>query len=157
MVIEIWTLGKNNDPFIEEGVQIYLQKLKPWCTVTMHILSLPKKLSTDKPEQLMAAEEALVLKRLNPTDCLILLDEHGKMLNSEAWSSQFQNLMNRSVKKVVLLIGGAYGVSDRIKELAHEKWSLSRLVFPHQLVRLIVAEQVYRSFSILNHTPYHHS
>jgi 23S rRNA (pseudouridine1915-N3)-methyltransferase len=72
------------------------------------------------------------------------------------WSQQFQNLMNQGTKTLVILIGGAFGVSDAVKEKAKQTWSLSPLVFPHQMVRLIVAEQVYRAFSILNHSPYHH-
>jgi len=65
--------------------------------------------------------------------------------------------MNMSTKSLVLLIGGAYGVSPAVRERAQQTWSLSKLVFPHQLVRLIVAEQVYRAFSILNNSPYHHA
>ena len=66
-------------------------------------------------------------------------------------------MMNQGVKTVVLLIGGAYGVSDKVRTEAKQVWSLSNLVFPHQLVRLMLAEQVYRAFSILNNSPYHHS
>jgi 23S rRNA (pseudouridine1915-N3)-methyltransferase len=64
--------------------------------------------------------------------------------------------MNQGTKTLVILIGGAFGVTELIKEKAKQSWSLSPLVFPHQMVRLIVAEQVYRAFSILNHSPYHH-
>ena len=99
----------------------------------------------------------MILKKLKPQHYLVLLDEKGKMLSSPQWAKQFQQLMNDSVKTLVLLIGGAYGVSDTIKQQAKQTWSLSPLVFPHQLVRLILAEQVYRAFSILHNSPYHHS
>jgi 23S rRNA (pseudouridine1915-N3)-methyltransferase len=85
-----------------------------------------------------------------------LLDERGKALDSLQWSKQFQQCMNQGVKTLVILIGGAFGVTDTIRSTAKQVWSLSNLVFPHQMVRLIVAEQVYRAFSILNNSPYHH-
>ncbi len=102
-------------------------------------------------------EEELILKKLQPQHYLILLDERGKKTyNSVQWSQQFQQCMNQGVKTLVILIGGAFGVTDNIRKQARQCWSLSNLVFPHQLVRLIVAEQVYRAFSILNNSPYHH-
>jgi len=156
MNIEIWSLGKANDSFIEEGIQYYFGKTKPWNPVELVILQVPKKNLTTDIARTKQIEEELILKRLQPNHYLILLDERGKKLDSVQWSQQFQNLMNQGTKTLVILIGGAFGVSDAIKERAKQTWSLSPLVFPHQMVRLIVAEQVYRAFSILNHSPYHH-
>ena len=79
------------------------------------------------------------------------------MLSSPQRAQEFQQLMNQGTKTLVILIGGAYGVSEQVKRQAKQVWSLSSLVFPHQLVRLILAEQVYRAFSIINNSPYHHS
>lgn len=156
MNIEIWSLGKANDPFIEEGIRYYFTKTKPWNNVDLVLLQVAKKnLSTDVERSKMMEEE-LIMKKLQPHHYLILLDERGKKLNSIQWSQQFQNLMNQGTKTLVILIGGAFGVSETIKSKANQTWSLSDLVFPHQMVRLIVAEQVYRAFSILNHSPYHH-
>ncbi|MFA6149938.1 MAG: 23S rRNA (pseudouridine(1915)-N(3))-methyltransferase RlmH [Chitinophagaceae bacterium] len=156
MNIEIWSLGKANDSFIEEGIQYYFGKTKPWNPVELVILQVPKKNVTSDVARTKLIEEELILKRLQPNHYLILLDERGKKLDSIQWSQQFQNLMNQGTKTVVILIGGAFGVSDAVKEKAKQTWSLSSLVFPHQMVRLIVAEQVYRAFSILNNSPYHH-
>lgn len=156
MNIEIWSLGKANDSFIEEGIKYYFGKTKPWNPVELVILQVPKKNLTTDIARTKQIEEELILKRLQPNHYLILLDERGKKLDSVQWSQQFQNLMNQGTKTLVILIGGAFGVSDAIKERANQTWSLSPLVFPHQMVRLIVAEQVYRAFSILNHSPYHH-
>lgn len=157
MHIEIWSIGKENDGFIEEGVRHYFQKTMPWNTVELVLLQLPKKLATTDPVRTKAQEEEMLLKKLLPTHYLILLDEKGKLLTSPQWAQQFQQCMNQGVKTLVILIGGAYGVTDAIKKRANQCWSLSALVFPHQLVRLLVAEQVYRAFSILNNSPYHHS
>ena len=156
MNIEIWSLGKPNDKFIEEGIQYYFQKTKPWNPVELVLLQLPKKALTTDVNRTKQLEEELILKKLQSGHYLVLLDERGKQLNSIQWSQQFQQCMNQGVKTLVILIGGAFGVTDAVKKAAKQTWSLSALVFPHQLVRLIVAEQVYRAFSILNHSPYHH-
>jgi 23S rRNA (pseudouridine1915-N3)-methyltransferase len=155
MHIEIWSIGKANESFIDEGVNFFFQKTKGYNSVELVILPSNKKV-TDI-DTIKKLEEETILKRLKPNHYLLLLDEKGKQLSSIEWSRQFQQMMNESVKTLVILIGGAYGVSDNIKKLAKQTWSLSNLVFPHQLVRLLVAEQIYRSFSILNNSPYHHS
>ncbi len=157
MQVEIWSLGRESDAYIDEGVKLYLQKLRPYCWVELITIKPPKKLATTEPEKVKQQEEALILKRLQPHHYLILLDERGRQLSSPQWASAMQELMNRGTKTLILLIGGAFGVSDQVRERARQVWSLSTLVFPHQLVRLIVAEQLYRSFSILNNSPYHHA
>jgi 23S rRNA (pseudouridine1915-N3)-methyltransferase len=156
MQVEIWSLGKENESFIQEGINYYFKKTKPWNPVDLVLLQTPKKAATTDIERTKQAEEELILKRLQPGQYLILLDERGKLLNSIQWSQQFQQCMNHGVKTLVILIGGAYGVTDAVRKRADQCWSLSNLVFPHQMVRLIVAEQVYRAFSILNNSPYHH-
>ncbi len=156
MNIEIWSLGKDNEPFIEEGTSHYFKKIRPWNPIELVVLQTSKKLATTDPERAKLQEEELILKRLQPHHLLILLDERGKMLDSVQWSRQFQQYMNQGTKTLIILIGGAYGVTENVKKKAAQCWSLSHLVFPHQLVRLIVAEQVYRAFSILNNSPYHH-
>lgn len=157
MNIEIWSLGKENDGFINDGINHYFQKTRPWNPVELVVLQLPKKQATTDIARTKQQEEELILKRLQPGHYLVLLDERGKMLSSPQWAQQFQQCMNQGVKTLVILIGGAYGVTDAVRTRANQCWSLSNLVFPHQLVRLVTAEQVYRAFSILNNSPYHHS
>lgn len=157
MHIEIWTIGKDNEPFIEEGIRYYFKKTQPWNTIELVILQTPKKAATTDIARTRLQEEELLLKKLQPHHYLILLDERGKHLDSPQWAQHMQQCMNQGTKTLVLLIGGAYGVTDGIRSKAKQCWSLSTLVFPHQLVRLIAAEQVYRAFSILNNSPYHHS
>jgi len=157
MNVEIWSVGKENEPFIEEGMRYYFHKTRPYNAVDLILLQTQKKAATTDIERTKQQEEELIMKKLQPNHYLILLDEHGKQLNSIQWSEQFQQRMNQGAKTLVLLIGGAYGVTDVIRRKASQTWSLSSLVFPHQLVRLIVAEQVYRAFSILNNAPYHHA
>ena len=157
MNIEIWSIGKENESFIEDGISYYFQKTKPYNQVSLIVLQLPKKSATTDVERTKLQEEELIMKRLTSSHYVVLLDERGKLLNSIQWSQQFQQCMNQGVKTLVLLVGGAFGVTDIVRKRANLCWSLSHLVFPHQLVRLIVAEQVYRSFSILNNSPYHHA
>ena len=157
MHIEIWSLGKANERFLDAGISHYLVKVNHYNAVKLDILTLPKKLSFPEAEKAKLAEEQLILQRLQPADYLILLDERGKMLRSEQWAAEMQTLMNNATKKVVILIGGAFGVSKAVQQRANQSWSLSTLVFPHQLVRLLAAEQLYRAFSILGHSPYHHA
>jgi 23S rRNA (pseudouridine1915-N3)-methyltransferase len=157
MNIEIWSVGRENESFIDEGMNYYFQKTKPYINIELLVLQLPKKMLTADVERAKLMEEELILKKLKPNHYLVLLDEKGKQHNSIQWSQQFQQMMNQGVKTVVILIGGAFGVTEVIRKQAKQTWSLSTLVFPHQLVRLIVAEQVYRAYSILNNSPYHHS
>lgn len=109
------------------------------------------------PEAEIKKREAdLILSNLDKNDYLVLLDERGKMLRSEALAVFLQNRANESTKKLVFLIGGAFGVDAQVMQRANYHWSLSSLVFPHQLVRLILAEQVYRACTILRNEKYHH-
>ena len=157
MQIEIWSLGKANEAIMDAAITHYLKKIQPYNPVQLVILNPSKKATTLPPDQMMKAEEEMILKKLQDHHYLILLDERGKMLSSPEWAAQFQELMNRSTKTLVILIGGAFGVTEKIRTRANQVWSLSKLVFPHQLVRLMVVEQVYRSFSILHNSSYHHA
>jgi 23S rRNA (pseudouridine1915-N3)-methyltransferase len=157
MQVEIWSVGKENESFIDEGLKYYFQKTRPYNPVDLVLLQLPKKLATTDADKAKLLEEEMILKKLQSHHYLVLLDERGKLLTSPQWAQQFQQMMNMGTKTLVILIGGAFGVTDNIRRQARQVWSLSHLVFPHQLVRLMVAEQVYRAFSILNNSPYHHS
>lgn len=102
-------------------------------------------------------EGETILSLLKPEDYLVVLEERGKMLTSEKLALFIQQRANESVKTMIFLIGGAYGVSEGILKRANFSWSLSSLVFPHQLVRLILAEQIYRAATILRNEKYHHT
>lgn len=154
MNIEIWSIGKENESFIENGIQHYFKKIKPYCPIRLEIISVKKKSS--EINQQKKIEEELILKKLQAGHHLVLLDEKGKMMNSPEVAQMLQYKMNQRIKTLVFLIGGAFGVTETIRKQAQTVWSLSELVFPHQLVRLILSEQIYRAFSILNNTSYHH-
>ena len=153
MKIAIWSVGKANEAYIKEGVDQFTKRIGHYYPLDWQLI-MPSKL-TD-PSQIKKAEATSILKALIPTDVLILLDEKGKMLSSPGLAKLIQQKANQSAQKIVFLIGGAYGVAEEIKTRSQFTWSLSELVFPHMLVRLILAEQIYRACSILANEKYHH-
>ncbi len=102
-------------------------------------------------------EGEMILGWLDKSDYLVALDENGKPLSSEGLAAFIQARANESVKNLVFIIGGAFGLDEAVLKRANYKWSLSSLTFPHQLVRLILAEQLYRACTILRNEKYHHS
>ena len=98
----------------------------------------------------------LILKALQPGDVVVLLDEGGKEMRSIEFADYMKRKMNTVNKRLVFIIGGPYGFSPKVYEAAHEKLSLSRMTFSHQMIRLIFVEQLYRAMTILNGGPYHH-
>jgi 23S rRNA (pseudouridine1915-N3)-methyltransferase len=101
-------------------------------------------------------EGEMILDWLKTDDYLVALDEHGKPMNSVQLSAFLETRANESVKRLIFLIGGAFGLDDAVLKKANYKWSLSSLTFPHQLVRLIIAEQIYRACTIMRNEKYHH-
>jgi 23S rRNA (pseudouridine1915-N3)-methyltransferase len=101
-------------------------------------------------------ESENILNKIDIKDYLILLDETGSQVSSLDFAEILENKQNDSVKKLIFVIGGAYGVSEDIKERANHTLSLSKMVWPHELARLMIIEQIYRGYSILNSLPYHH-
>jgi 23S rRNA (pseudouridine1915-N3)-methyltransferase len=151
--IAICSVGKANESYIKEGVDQFTKRIGHYYPIDW-VLITPSKLT--EPAQIKKAEADSIIKALAKTDILILLDEKGKMLDSPGLAKLIQQKANQSAQRIVFLIGGAYGVDQSIKERANFTWSLSELVFPHMLVRLILAEQIYRACSILANEKYHH-
>jgi 23S rRNA (pseudouridine1915-N3)-methyltransferase len=151
--LSICSVGKANDAYIKEGVDQFTKRIGHYYPIDWQIIT-PSKLT--EPIQIKKAEAASILKSLTATDVLVLLDEKGKMLNSPGLANLIQQKANQSAQRIVFLIGGAYGVDEEIKKRANFTWSISELVFPHMLVRLILAEQLYRACSILANEKYHH-
>src|SRR5690606_10951661 len=126
------------------------KRLKPYCTTQLIRIPPPRRSGNTTAAQSLLLEEKIILDKLQPSHYLILLDEHGQQLTSKALANNIQDIMNKGCKTLVFLIGGPWGVSDVIKQTARKTISLSAFTFPHQLVRLIMFEQLYRAFSILH-------
>jgi 23S rRNA (pseudouridine1915-N3)-methyltransferase len=156
MKIWFWTIGKAHDAYVKEGVLEFTKRISKYFPVEWTIIPVPKNAGMLSEADLKKREGETILQWLKPDDFLIALDEHGKQLSSEGLSVFLQERASASTKNLVFLIGGAFGLDSSVLKRAQLKWSLSQLTFPHQLVRLILAEQVYRACTILQNEKYHH-
>ena len=157
MKLQFWTVGKAHESYVKEGVEMFTKRISNYFPVQWQIIPMPKNAGIMSEMDLKIKEGETILQFLKKEDYLIVLEEKGKQLNSEGLAAFIQQRANESEKNLVFLIGGAFGLSEDVLQRANYKWSLSQLVFPHQLVRLILAEQVYRACSILRNEKYHHS
>ena len=149
MTIHILTIGKHHESWTKEGIEVFLKRLRPPFSADFVIMP-----HSSKPKGVAVKEESdRLLGRLSPDDFVILLDERGKNLSSPELSAV---VMQHTSQNIVFIIGGAYGVTDNVRRRANLVWSLSKLVFPHQLVRLILTEQLYRAQEIARGGKYHH-
>jgi 23S rRNA (pseudouridine1915-N3)-methyltransferase len=149
-------IGKAHEPFVKEGVDMFTKRTGNYFPAEWNILPMPKNAGVLQENELRKKEGDLLLQTFQKDDYVVLLDERGKQVSSEGLAQFLQLRANESVKNLVFVIGGAYGVSNEVMQRANFKWSLSQLVFPHQLVRLILTEQVYRACTILRNEKYHH-
>ena len=157
MKFQFWAIGKNHEPYVKEGIELFTKRICNYYTTGWNIIPMPKNAASLSETDLKKKEGEIIMGLLQKDDYLVLLEETGKMLTSEGLANFIQLRANESIKNMVFLIGGAYGVSEAVKQRANYQWSLSKLVFPHQLVRLILTEQVYRACSINRNEKYHHS
>ena len=151
----LFLVGKTANKHFQAGISDYAERIghyMPFDIVTIPELRQTKSLSE---EQQKTAEGELILKQIQPSDTVVLLDEHGKELRSvdfARWLSQKQ----QTARRLVFVIGGPYGFSPEVYARANEQLSLSQMTFSHQMVRLIFTEQLYRACTIIKGEPYHH-
>lgn len=151
MPIKIITIGKKHESWVAEGIERYQKRLKRPFDVQWALLPH----SALEGSAARQEESERILSHLDNRDYVILLDEHGKNITSTDLSNRLTSLLNIS-QPMVIIIGGAYGVDETVARRANFIWSLSNLVFPHQLVRLILIEQIYRAQEINAGKAYHH-
>ncbi|WP_298299964.1 23S rRNA (pseudouridine(1915)-N(3))-methyltransferase RlmH [Hydrotalea sp.] len=156
MNIQFWSVGKPHDTYVQSGVVEFTRRIQNYFSVEWIIIKPVKNAATLSASALKKAEATLLLNELQTEDYLILLDERGQQLTSVVLADFLQQRANAGHKKIIFLIGGAFGADNVILKRANFVWSLSKLVFPHMLVRLILAEQVYRACTILKNEKYHH-
>ncbi len=143
-MIKILCIGKIKETFYQEAIKEYMKRLSKYHKVVIEEL----------PDSTKQKEEELLLKKINLKDYNIILDIDGLMLNSIELSNHLdKTFLNHS--NITFIIGGSDGLTDKVKQMANFKLSFSKLTFPHQLFRVILLEQIYRSFKILNHETYH--
>ncbi len=153
MNIEFWYIGKTNEKYLNQGMEVYSKRLKHYCRYSEVCLKDVKPGNT--PIETKSREAELVLGKLKNSDMLILLDEKGKSYTSVIFSSQLQKWMNSSPRRIIFLVAGAFGASESLTERANHLLSLSDMTFSHQMIRLLFIEQLYRGFTILKNEKYH--
>lgn len=157
MKVELWAIGKTNERYLEEGMALYEKRLKHYLPFQWTVLPDIKGAGNLSAQQLKAKEGESILSKLKDDDLLILLDERGRSFSSEGFATYLDKKLQQSQRRLVFLIGGAYGFSDALYERAKDQLSLSSMTFSHQMVRLFFLEQLYRAMTILRNEPYHNS
>ncbi|MFS4418340.1 23S rRNA (pseudouridine(1915)-N(3))-methyltransferase RlmH [Maribacter sp. 2307ULW6-5] len=156
MTIKLLAVGKTDSPQLKQLMSVYEGRLAHYVPFALEILPDLKKTKHLSESQQKDKEGEMVLKKLDPSDHLILFDEVGKPYSSVAFAQFLQKKMNSGLKRLVFLIGGPYGFSEAVRARANGSISLSKMTFSHQMVRLFCLEQLYRAQTILRNEPYHH-
>ncbi len=140
MEIVLLVVGDTQEAYVKDGLAHYLPRIQRYAKFSMQAVA-------HRDKQMDA---------LKPGDLLVLLDERAKTYTSQGFAAQFQKWMNQGPKRLVFAVGDAYGFSDAFRAEARGAFALGLMTFPHDLVRVLFAEQLYRAWTILNHEPYHH-
>ena len=154
--ILLLVVGKTTQDFVKQGTEEFISRLKHYISFEMQTLPELKNTKNISSEQLKTKEGERILKVVQPGDQVVLLDETGKEYSSVAFAEYLEKKTRTVSKRLIFVIGGAYGFSSDVYETAREKIALSRMTFSHQMIRLIFVEQLYRALTILNNEPYHH-
>lgn len=155
MKTELILVGKTVNKHFNAGINDYVERIghyMPFSITTIPELKNTKNLSESQQKE---REGELILKQIQPTDTVVLLDEYGKEFRSIEFADWIQKKQN-TARRLIFVIGGPYGFSNDVYERANEKISLSKMTFSHQMVRLIFTEQIYRACTIIKGEPYHH-
>ena len=156
MKIKLLAIGKTDDKHLLQLTEEYQKRLKHYIKFELEIIPDLKNAKNLSEKEQKEREGELILKKLQPSDQLILLDEKGHEFRSVEFSRLLQKKLNSGIKQLVFVIGGPYGFSETLYKKTHSKVSLSRMTFSHQMIRLFFVEQIYRAFTILKNEPYHH-
>lgn len=152
MNISLICTGKTSEKYVLEGMKLYLERIQHYCKFSLVEIEAGK----GDADQIRKKESELLFKKINEKDFLALLDEKGKEFTSMGFADMLIHHQNISTKNIVFVIGGAYGFSEEVYQRANLKIALSKMTFPHQLVRVLFLEQLYRGFTIIKREKYHH-
>jgi 23S rRNA (pseudouridine1915-N3)-methyltransferase len=155
MKAELWFIGKTAFSYLDEGMAIYEKRLGHYLTFAAQLIPDIKNAGSLNPEQVKQKEGEAVFSKLKKDDFLVLLDERGKHLTSVEFSVFMEQRMQMGSRRLVFLIGGAWGFSEELYQRADYQLSLSKMTFSHQMVRLFFLEQLYRAMTILRGENYH--
>ena len=156
MRIKLLYIGKTDDKNLEALLEKFISRLGRYVKFETECIPDLKNTKGKSVKEQKKLEGQSILKRLDNSDHVVLLDENGKHFDSVGFAGFLQKKMNAGTRNLVLVIGGPYGFSEEVYKEAREKLSLSKMTFSHQMVRLFAVEQIYRAFTILHNEPYHH-
>lgn len=149
-------VGATDKKYVAEGIEDYQKRLVHYLPFEIKVLSDIKNSRHLSEDQLKEKEGKAILDLMAPGDEMVLLDVSGLELSSPALAGWIEKRMVAGTRQLVFVVGGAYGFSEAVYKRADSKLSLSKLTFPHQLVRLLFVEQLYRAMTIIKGEPYHH-
>lgn len=156
MKIVLLVVGKTVEKHFIQAIDDFSARIKHYVSFDLQVIPELKNTKSLSREQQKEREGELIKNALQAGDHIVLLDEHGKEYRSIEFAEWIEKKTHTVGKRLVFIVGGPYGFSPDVYALAHEKVSLSKMTFSHQMIRLIFVEQIYRAFSILNNSPYHH-
>lgn len=149
-------VGRTVEQHYITAINDYIERTKHFISFDMEVIPELKNTKSLTPEQQKEKEGDLIIKALQAGDVVVLLDEHGKEMRSVEFARWMEKKLVNVNKRLVFIIGGPYGFSQKVYGTANEKISMSKMTFSHQMIRLIFVEQIYRAMTILNGGPYHH-
>lgn len=155
MNIKLIVVGKNEQKYLKEALDIYIKRLTHYINFELVVLPDVKNAKNMSVSELKDKEAELILKHSAKADKVVLLDEKGKEYSSVEFSKYIEKQMNASLKTLAFVVGGAFGFSEKVYSQAGEKLSISKMTFSHQMIRLLFVEQLYRAFTIIKGEPYH--
>ena len=156
MKISLFLIGKTNHSYLSPGIDDYTRRINFYAPFSIQYIPDVKNTRNLSQSQQKTAEGLNILNALDNSDHVVLLDEHGKEMTSMDFASFIGKKMQTVGKRLVFVVGGPYGFSEAVYQRANERISLSKMTFPHDLIRLVFTEQLYRAYSIINNEPYHH-
>ena len=156
MKVVLLVVGKTTDRHFEAGIAEYASRLSHYLQFSIEVIPELKSTRSLSQGEQKEREAIMIAKALQPSDHVVLLDEHGTERTSMEFAAWMQRKMAMGLRRLVFVVGGPYGFADSVHMLAKEKVSVSRMTFSHQMVRLIFVEQIYRAMTILEGEPYHH-
>jgi len=151
----LW-IGKTTESWLQEGIDVYVKRLKHYVSLSVEIVPTPKNMPKQDIGKQKEMEGDAMLSRITPSDEVYLLDERGTVYSSEGLADFLQKRMSSCIKHLVIVVGGPYGFSEKVYQRANGQISFSQLTFSHQMIRLLMCEQVYRAFTIIRGEAYHH-
>ncbi len=154
--INIYAVGSIKEKFFKDAINEYSKRLSKYCKLNIVEINEVKLQSSDDPSKIKEKEGEEILKRVKSSEYLIALDLNKKEYSSEELSNHLSSLIDNGKGEIAFIIGGTIGLGDNIKAKVNESITFSKLTFPHQLIRIFLLEQIYRSFKIMKNESYHH-